>query len=134
MPMTKQSKPITLLGGLTSFGGAGNNYSMHVNVPAALLEFSDYMQALIEMVRELRKGKVRNGLVLANGGMVTYQYVVCLSNQPRNSPYPYINPLPNVLDDQRVPTVDEKAEREAVIEVSFLICVEGRADSVDVYC
>lgn len=23
-------KPITLLGGLTSFGGAGNNYSMHV--------------------------------------------------------------------------------------------------------
>ncbi|PMD62376.1 acetyl-CoA acetyltransferase [Hyaloscypha bicolor E] len=101
MPMTKQSKPITLLGGLTSFGGAGNNYSMH---------------ALIEMVRELRKGKVRNGLVLANGGMVTYQYVVCLSNQPRNSPYPDINPLPNVLDDQRVPTVDEKAEREAVIE------------------
>lgn len=24
------SKPLTLLGGLTSFGGAGNNYSMHV--------------------------------------------------------------------------------------------------------
>jgi hypothetical protein len=30
--MTKQSKPITLLGGLTSFGGAGNNYSMHVSI------------------------------------------------------------------------------------------------------
>lgn len=26
----KPSKPLTLLGGLTSFGGAGNNYSMHV--------------------------------------------------------------------------------------------------------
>jgi len=24
------SKPMTLLGGLTSFGGAGNNYSLHV--------------------------------------------------------------------------------------------------------
>ena len=30
-PLTKQPKPITLLGGLTSFGGAGNNYSMHVS-------------------------------------------------------------------------------------------------------
>lgn len=27
------SKPITVLGGLTSFGGAGNNYSMHVGLP-----------------------------------------------------------------------------------------------------
>ena len=91
---------------------------MHVSVPPALLEFSDYMQALIEMVRQLRKGKARNGLVLANGGMVTYQYVVCLSNQPPNSPYPDLNPLPDLLEDQRVPTVDEKAEGEAVIEVS----------------
>jgi hypothetical protein len=76
------------------------------------------MQALIEMVRELRKGKARNGLVLANGGMLTYQYVICLSSQPRNSPYPDLNPIPDLLDDQRVPTVDEKAEGEAVIEVS----------------
>jgi hypothetical protein len=28
--ITQPNKPITLLGGLTSFGGAGNNYSMHV--------------------------------------------------------------------------------------------------------
>ncbi|KAN0096639.1 hypothetical protein V8E51_015444 [Hyaloscypha variabilis] len=100
LPMTKQSKPITLLGGLTSFGGAGNNYSMH---------------ALIEMVRELRKGKARNGLVLANGGVVTYQYVVCLSNKPRDSHYPDRNPLPDRLDVS-VPTVDEKAQGEATIE------------------
>jgi acetyl-CoA acetyltransferase len=31
LPITKGAKPITLLGGLTSFGGAGNNYSMHVS-------------------------------------------------------------------------------------------------------
>ena len=30
MPCVNPPKPITLLGGLTSFGGAGNNYSMHV--------------------------------------------------------------------------------------------------------
>ncbi|KAJ6177654.1 hypothetical protein N7519_008115 [Penicillium mononematosum] len=28
--ITQPNKPITLLGGLASFGGAGNNYSMHV--------------------------------------------------------------------------------------------------------
>ena len=31
LPYTKFQKPITLLGGLTFFGGAGNNYSMHVS-------------------------------------------------------------------------------------------------------
>ncbi len=78
------------------------------------------LQAITEMVRELRKGKARNGLVLANGGMVTYQYVVCLSNKPRNSPYPERNPLHELLEDEEVPKVDEKAEGEVVIEVSFV--------------
>ncbi|KAH6662782.1 hypothetical protein B0J14DRAFT_610177 [Halenospora varia] len=101
LSIPKPSKPITLLGGLTSFGGAGNNYSMH---------------ALTEMVRELRKGKARNGLVLANGGSLTYQHVVCLSSQPRKSPYPEKNPLPALLNDESTPIVDEHAEGEAVIE------------------
>ncbi|KAH6722885.1 hypothetical protein BKA61DRAFT_533552 [Leptodontidium sp. MPI-SDFR-AT-0119] len=100
-PLTKQTKAITLLGGLTSFGGAGNNYSMH---------------ALTEMVRKIRKGEAQRGLVLANGGMVTYQYVVCLSSQPRTSPYPDRNPLPEFLKDGPVPEVVEKAEGEAIIE------------------
>jgi hypothetical protein len=30
LSITKPQKPLSLLGGLTSFGGAGNNYSMHV--------------------------------------------------------------------------------------------------------
>jgi hypothetical protein len=77
------------------------------------------MQALTEMVRQLRKGKGHNGLVLANGGMVTYQYVVCLSNRPGNSPYPDRNPLPYLLEDEPVPIIDEHAEGEATIEVSL---------------
>lgn len=71
------------------------------------------------MVRKLRKREAKKGLVLANGGMVTYQYVVCLSSQPRNSPYPDRNPLPDLLKDDPVPPVDDNAEGEAVIEVGI---------------
>ncbi len=103
LPITKSPKPATLLGGLTSFGGAGNNYSMH---------------ALTEMVRQLRKGKNQNGLVLANGGVATYQHAICLSSKPRKggSPYPDQNPLPEVITDVPVPEVDVEAEGEAVVE------------------
>lgn len=77
------------------------------------------MHALTEMTRELRKGKAQNGLVLANGGMVTHQHVVCLSNQPRRDrrPYPETNPLPHMVEDVFCPPVDAKAEGEAIIEV-----------------
>ncbi|TVY26586.1 hypothetical protein LHYA1_G004532 [Lachnellula hyalina] len=102
---TNPPKPITLLGGLTSFGGAGNNYSMH---------------ALIEMVRQLRSGKGHTGLVLANGGVATYQHVICLSSRARNSSYPPANPLPEFLTDEPghapAPAIDEKATGEATIE------------------
>lgn len=97
---------------------------MHVRILSHSFEFSDSMQALTEMVRELRKGQAHNGLVLANGGNVTYQYVVCLSNKPSTSPYPDRNPLPEFLDDEPIPTVDEKAGGGATIEVSFLIYLQ----------
>ena len=73
------------------------------------------------MVRELRKGRGKNGLVLANGGVVTYEYVVCLSSKPRNSPFPDRNPLPEYVTDEPIPPIDDKAEGEAVIEVSLQI-------------
>jgi hypothetical protein len=70
------------------------------------------------MVRELRKGKSHYGLVLANGGVVTYQHVVILSSQPRKdgSPYPDKNPIPDVITDVPVPHVAKQAEGEATIE------------------
>lgn len=37
LPTTRAAKPLTLLGGLTSFGGAGNNYSMHVRSQASAI-------------------------------------------------------------------------------------------------
>ena len=104
LPTTGGEKPITLLGGLTSFGGAGNNYSMH---------------AISEMVRQLRTGKGKTGLILANGGWITYQHVVLLSRSPRSDglPYPDQAPLPKLVTDVHVPTIVEQAEGDAVVEV-----------------
>ncbi|KAF2831535.1 hypothetical protein CC86DRAFT_402056 [Ophiobolus disseminans] len=102
LPITNGEKPLTLLGGLTSFGGAGNNYSMH---------------ALTEMTRQLRAGRGKKGLVLCNGGVLSYQYVVVLSKEPRdNGAYPLANPLPEVLHDMEVPELAVDAEGEAVVE------------------
>jgi hypothetical protein len=71
------------------------------------------------MVRHLRDGKGRNGLILANGGTVTYQHVLCLSSSPRvsGSPYPKESPLPESLEDEAGPEVDAEAEGEVIIEV-----------------
>jgi hypothetical protein len=75
------------------------------------------------MVRQLREGNGKNGLVLANGGVLTYQHVICLSSQPRSdgSPYPKITALPDVITDVPIPHVDTRAEGEAVIEVGITI-------------
>ncbi|KAL4768971.1 hypothetical protein BDW60DRAFT_225409 [Aspergillus nidulans var. acristatus] len=100
------TKPITVLGGLTSFGGAGNNYSMH---------------AIAEMARQLRthkqaSSKRQNGLVLANGGVLSYHHTVILSTQPRqDADYPMWNPLPSNVDEEH-PPIKERAEGVGIIE------------------
>ncbi|KAF2223885.1 hypothetical protein BDZ85DRAFT_312074 [Elsinoe ampelina] len=105
LEFSNKRKPITLLGGLTSFGGAGNNYSMH---------------ALAEMTRQLRgghKSRRRHGLVLANGGVLTYQHVAVLSSAPRDDSktYPRQAVLPDPLD-LPCPEVFKEANGEAIIE------------------
>jgi len=71
------------------------------------------------MVRQLRNGNGKTGLVLANGGVVTYQNVICLSSSPRpdGSPYPDKKPLPETVADVQRPSVDERADGDAIIEV-----------------
>lgn len=83
------------------------------------------MHALTEMTRQLRSPKKADkpstGLILANGGVLTYQHVVCLSSHPRknnNTAYPAANPLPAGpprLED--APGVQVEAEGVGVIEV-----------------
>jgi Thiolase-like protein type 1 additional C-terminal domain len=79
------------------------------------------------MTRQLRQGKGANGLVLANGGVLTYQHVICLSSQPRRdgSPYPDRNPLPDAITDVPVPLIDEQVEGEATVEVSLRSICSG---------
>lgn len=69
------------------------------------------------MVRELRKGNAVNGLVLANGGIATYQHVVCLSKNPRKTPYPESNPLKKIPPDE-APLIEDSPEGEAIVEVN----------------
>jgi hypothetical protein len=73
------------------------------------------------MTRKLRAGDGTTGLVLANGGVLTYQHVICLSARPRadNQPYPANNPLPSNLEPSTPSVIAETAEGEAIIEVGF---------------
>jgi hypothetical protein len=95
------------------------------------------VKALTQMVRHLRRGEAQNGLILANGGVCTYQHVVCLSTEARRdgSPYPARNPLPPVVTNWYVPPVDREAKGEAVVEVwigTCHICV--LLTTADIYC
>lgn len=137
LPFTRSSKPITLLGGLTPFGGAGNNYSMHVShsrTPCQLDTLSPMttIQCLTAMVRELRRGNGQNGWILANGGVLTYQHAVCLSTQPRRagSSYPEMNPLPPYVTNMPVPRISAQAEGEAIVEVDLTILRAAHASSI----
>lgn len=75
------------------------------------------------MTRHLRAGKGRYGLILANGGWMTYEHVLCLSTMRRRTgdglSYPPDPPLPEYVTDVPVPAVDGKVarEQEAMIEV-----------------
>ncbi|KAJ5666507.1 uncharacterized protein N7477_008955 [Penicillium maclennaniae] len=104
LSITEPKKPITVLGGLTFFGGAGNNYSMH---------------ALTEMVRRLRRGAGQTGLILANGGFLSYQHAICISTQPRKNQnfYPDSMELSSGPSD-RIPPINSEADGEARVELN----------------
>ncbi|KAK5112349.1 hypothetical protein LTR62_004312 [Meristemomyces frigidus] len=93
-------------------GGAGTQDSAECS-----LETPELL-AIAEMTRQLRAGKGRNGLILANGGVVTYQHVVVLSREARKLgvPYPDHAPLPKFVTDVQVPAIVESAEGSATIE------------------
>lgn len=59
--------PLSVTGGLTFFGGPGNNYMTH---------------AIAAMVRALREGRGRRGLLHGNGEFVTKHHALVLGRQP----------------------------------------------------
>ena len=79
-------------------------------------------QAMTEMTRLIRKGEVKTGLVLANGGVLTYQHAICLSRSPRarGGTYPPKNPLPEVSKGVTAPPISVKPQGRAIIEVGLV--------------
>jgi hypothetical protein len=71
------------------------------------------------MTRQLRRTNRCNGLILANGGVLSYQHAICLSSQApkEGSPYPDNKSSSTVITDP-IPLVDLEAEGQATIEVS----------------
>jgi hypothetical protein len=71
------------------------------------------------MTRRLRQGSGRNGLILANGGVLSYQHAICISSSPpkQGTPYPDSEAL-GKGDLDPIPPVDFEAEGPAKIEVS----------------
>ena len=80
-------------------------------------------QALTAMVRRMRGENFSNGLILANGGVLTYQHAMCLSTQPRGDGcgYPKANPLTEYVGYLSIPSVTTEAEGISVIEVFCLL-------------
>ncbi|CAP86894.1 Pc20g15650 [Penicillium rubens Wisconsin 54-1255] len=69
------------------------------------------------MTRQLRGGSSRNGLILANGGVLSYQHSICLSSLPQRneSPYPNGNGLEQAEPDSIAP-VNFEVKGPATIE------------------
>jgi acetyl-CoA C-acetyltransferase len=67
-----EDRPLTVTGGLTFHGGPMNNYVMH---------------AIARMAELLRAGAGRNGLVTANGGLLTKHAFGFYSSQPSGEPF-----------------------------------------------
>ena len=65
LAFTESRRPITLLGGLTSFGGAGNNYSMHVSPPILSL-FLHHQTARFRPADHYASGPHSNGTKAAS--------------------------------------------------------------------
>lgn len=77
---------ITVTGGLTLFGGPGNNYSLH---------------AIAELVQRLRNDRDGLGLLTANGGYLTKHSVGLYAAKPPHKPWrPHVEEgLQKLLDD-----------------------------------
>lgn len=71
------------------------------------------------MVRELRQGNKKNGLVLANGGFMTHEHAIVLSSiPPRQFGFPLDQAHHDAVGKENIP-FQQHAEGEAVIEVSL---------------
>lgn len=96
-----QDRHLTVTGGLTSFGGPGNNYSLH---------------SVIAMTGALRRGEGKTGLVYGQGEYVTKHHAIVLATTPRSGEYPLSDRLPKEIQEALPPNVEERPEGPGVVE------------------
>lgn len=93
---------VTLTGGLTLFGGPGNNYSSH---------------GIVEMVQQLRAGGGEHGMVTANGNYLTKHAVGVYSRQAGSAwPPSGRDDLQAQLDQLAPVAVDPAPDGQGTIE------------------
>ena len=89
-------------------------------------------KAINEMVRQLREGRGLHGLVLANGGVVTYEHTVCLSSQSPKPGWAY--PVHNSPIESAVsvpsPEIELHPSGLGVIEVSSTLPIHAHISPV----
>jgi acetyl-CoA acetyltransferase len=96
-----EDRHLTVTGGLTSFGGPGNNYSLH---------------SIVAMTESLRRGEGRTGLVYGQGEYVTKHHAIVLATTPRSGEYALADRLPYEIEEAVPPPIEETAEGTATIE------------------
>ena len=98
----------TVTGGLTFFGGPLNNYMSH---------------SVAAMVRRLRNGEGKIGLLYGQGGFVNKHHGLVVGTQPAASPLPENYSVQGQADAQRdpVPTLAEHYAGPAAIETYTII-------------
>lgn len=104
---------VTLTGGLTMFGGPGNNYSLH---------------GIAEMVSQLRRGAGRHGMVTANGNYLTKHAVGVYSTVPGEGAWPAAGrpDLQRELDQVATVPVAAKPQGQGVLEAHAVAFADGK--------
>ncbi len=96
-----EDRHLSVTGGLTSFGGPGNNYTLH---------------SVVAMSEALRRGEGKTGLVYGQGEYVTKHHAIVLATTPRSGEYPLADPLPREIEEVAPPPIEERPEGVATIE------------------
>ncbi|MEM8496540.1 MAG: acetyl-CoA acetyltransferase [Pseudomonadota bacterium] len=98
-----ERRSLTVTGGLTVFGGPGNNYSLH---------------AIAEMGSMIRSGRVRHGMITANGGYLTKHSVGIYSSSKPDHPWkkPDTMGLQSMIDNLPRPKLCSEPSGNGYIE------------------
>jgi acetyl-CoA C-acetyltransferase len=106
-------RPLTVTGGMSNFGGPGNNYSLH---------------AACRMAEILREHPGRTGLVQSVSWFLSKHAVGVYRGEPRPAGWERIDPKPffRELETLKAPEIIESPEGEATIE-SYTVGYQGEA-------